>query len=87
MGLAGGSWDRQGAASMGEMLPEAEQGREKYPGFYLLLPSSLPTVPLLPHLPGSQLTEEIYFPEMQSRIEERWGMDLRANRHMINTRR
>lgn len=30
---------------------------------------------------------EIYFPEMQSRIEERWGMDLRANRHMISTRR
>lgn len=59
-------------------------GEGETPRSPLLLPPSLPTVP-----PTAKpaWTREIHFPAMQPRIEERWGMDLKAKRQMIRTRR
>lgn len=81
VGLAGISWDRQKQPAWGRYY-QVEQGRDKCPGFCPPPAFQSPAVLPLANLPGSQLTREIYFPEMQSRIEEE---DLRANRQIIRT--
>lgn len=44
-GTSGRSWNVEEKQSLLEMLPEADRWAEKYPGFSLLLPSSLPPEP------------------------------------------
>lgn len=85
--LAGIAGDLQGRTNIEEVLSEAEQGREKYPGACPL--------PSYQSSNSASIAKPAWKPADKGNIlscnaeqgEERWGMDLGANKQLIRTRR